>query len=251
MKKSLFLLVIISIVNLACGNIVKPSSSSKDVNKNHHFKSIFDGKTLNNWKVYGHQKDIEKTYWKVENGTITCNTLNDADHGAIWLFYEYELDDFELKLKFQTPRNSTGNSGVQIRSQYTLETHDIDGPQIDIHPSASYRTGLLYDETDGYDRWIYPSKSNWEITKEEANNKSRYYYEDEENGWNELYISCVGTKIKTILNGVVVCDFDGEGILNDKIHIEQNVGMMGKIALQVHNKHKLLIRFKDIQLKEL
>ena len=39
------------------------------------FTSIFDGKTLNGWKVYGKQADLDKGYWKVEDGAITCNTL--------------------------------------------------------------------------------------------------------------------------------------------------------------------------------
>ncbi|MDO5968547.1 DUF1080 domain-containing protein [Flavivirga aquimarina] len=215
-----------------------------------HFVSIFDGKTLEGWKVYGLPSDLEKNYWSVENGSITCNTMGDKDHAAVWLFYEEELTDFELKIKFQAYRNSPGNSGLQVRSRY-YEGGDIDGPQFDIHPPAPFRTGLLYDESDGYNRWIYPSMPSPALKPEQANNKSTFYYSDDNPSWNELHIICKGTHIKSILNGTVVTDFDGKGILDDDIHIKQHVGMSGKIALQVHGKNELLIRFKDIQLKKL
>ena len=214
------------------------------------FTQIFNGKTLGGWKVYATPDDVEKNYWKVNDGAIVCNTMGDKNHDHLWLFFEEELDDFELKLKFQAHRNSPGNSGIQVRSKYG-EDRDIDGPQIDIHPPRPYRTGLLYDESDEYNHWIYPKTTGMGIPPAIANNQSTFYYSDDSPSWNELHIICKGTYIKTILNGTVVTDFNGEGILNDAIHLKQNVGMSGKIALQVHAKHEILIAFKNIQLKKL
>ncbi len=213
------------------------------------FFSIFDGETLKGWKVYGNSSDLEKNYWTVDNESIFCNTIGDKDHGAVWLFYEEELTDFELKLKFQAYRDSPGNSGLQVRSRF-YEGGDIDGPQFDIHPPAPFRTALLYDESDGYNRWIYPSMPNARLKPEDANNKI-FYYSDDNPSWNELHVICKGTMIQSFLNGVLVTDFDGSGVLDDAIHQEQHVGMSGKIALQVHAKNELKIRFKDIQLKKL
>ena len=218
---------------------------------NDGFISIFDGKTLDGWKVYSTKKDSEKNYWTVENASITCNTMGDKDHNAVWLFYEDTLDNFELKIKFQTYKTSPGNSGLQLRSAYNPETGNIDGPQIDIHPPSPFRTGLLYDESDDYNRWLYPNMPDHKLTPEEANNQSTSFYADESPAWNELHIICNGTQIKSILNGTVVTDFDGTGILDDLVHNAQGVGMSGKIALQVHGKNEILIRFKDIQLKKL
>ena len=214
------------------------------------FSQIFDGKSLEGWKVYAKPKDIKKNYWSVVDGSIVCNTMGDKDHGAVWLFYEEELKDFELKIKIQAYRDSPGNSGLQLRSTYG-EDNDIDGPQIDIHPPHPFRTGLLYDETDGYNHWIYPKTEGTGLSPELANNTSTFYYADDDTAWNELHVICKGTHIQTILNGTVVTDFDGEGILNDSIHVKQEVGMSGKIALQVHAKNEIRIAFKDIQLKKL
>ena len=211
------------------------------------FKTIFNGKTLNGWKVYGSEKDMQKNYWSVQESSIVCNTIGDKDHGSVWLFYEKELEDFELKLKLQTNRDVKGNSGIQIRSRF--ENGDIDGPQIDINPPKPFRTGLIYDETDGYNRWIYPNKPDWNISSKDVINKAPFYYKEDRKQWNELRIRCKGTVIKTWLNNVLVSNFNGEGILNDEIHNKQNVGMKGKIALQIHGGDEVWIRFKDIQLK--
>lgn len=222
---------------------------SQVTNPDNGFTSIFDGKTLSGWKVYGKVRDIEKNYWTVEKGTITCNTIGDKNHSGVWLFYEEELTDFELKVKFQAYRDSPGNSGLQVRSRLD-KGGDIDGPQFDIHPPNPFRTGLLYDESDGYNRWIFPSMPSPALKKEQVVSSSVFYYSDDELSWNELHIICKGTNMKSFLNGTLVTDFDGEGILNDELHREQRVGMKGKIALQVHGKNELLIRFKDVQLKK-
>lgn len=212
------------------------------------FVSIFDGKTMNGWKLYASQKDQDKNFWTIGHGMITADTMATKDHGAMFLFYEKELTDFELKLKFQAYRKSPGNSGVQVRSRYRGK--NVDGPQFDIHPPAPFRTGLLYDESEQYNRWISPSKPSWKISPQEVKHQAPFYYADDKVKWNVLHIICKGTSMKSILNGVLVTDFDGKGILDDEIHARQNVGMKGKIGLQVHNKDRILIRFKDILLKD-
>jgi hypothetical protein len=84
-----------------------------------------------------------------------------------------------------------------------------------------------------------------------ANPDLVFYYSDEGPGYNEFEITAIGTKISAILNGVTVTQYDGEGILNDQIHKDRNVGLKGHIALQIHKNDLLKIRFKDIQIKDL
>ena len=64
-------------------------------------------------------------------------------------------------------------------------------------------------------------------------------------------IVCRGTKITTVINGVTVADYDETGRLDDEVHRAHNVGMKGHIALQIHSGKQLLIRFTDIELREL
>ena len=62
---------------------------------------------------------------------------------------------------------------------------------------------------------------------------------------------CKETRNKTIMNGVTVADCDGTGRLDDEAHRSHNVGLKGHIGLQIHPGKQLLIRFKDIEVREL
>jgi hypothetical protein len=66
-----------------------------------------------------------------------------------------------------------------------------------------------------------------------------------------MEITAVDTKLKCTLNGIVLSDFDAAGKLDDHVHKERNVGLKGRIALQIHRGSKLHMRFKDIELKDL
>ena len=58
-------------------------------------------------------------------------------------------------------------------------------------------------------------------------------------------------KIRSVLNGVTVVDYDGSGVLDDALHKQHRVGTRGVIGLQIHSFHELKLRFKDIRIKEL
>lgn len=101
-------------------------------------------------------------------------------------------------------------------------------------------------------RWINPSLPDWKVDKEtHAPAKVIFYYEDEETGWNDMTIICHGTHIKTIVNGQVVSDYNGKGVLDDKAHEQYDVGMCGHIALQLHKNSENKIWFKDVEIREI
>jgi hypothetical protein len=214
--------------------------------------SLFDGTTLDGWQIKCLPQDKDKAYWQVINGTIVCNSIDDKDHQYVWLMTDQEFSDFELQLKFKAYKDSPGNSGVQIRSRYD-ESEDapnggwMDGPQVDIHPPTPFRTGLIYDETREEKRWISPSLKNWEIDTSYAAPEWTFTYAEE--GWNALSIICVGTHIKTILNGDVITDYHGEGVLDNEAHKKHRIDKSGHIALQLHAGDALRIEFKDIKIK--
>jgi len=64
-------------------------------------------------------------------------------------------------------------------------------------------------------------------------------------------ITAAGTQITARLNGVLVTDYDGSGVLDDAMHQRYNVGLKGHIALQIHKADQLRIRFKDIVVRPL
>jgi len=219
------------------------------------WEQLFNGKDLSGWSVVCQPQDKDKVFWSVDEGSILCNSIGRKDHNYVWLMSDREFDDFELRLKFQAYSDSPGNSGVQFRSRYdnNIKGGWLHGPQADINPSTSmpWRTGLIYDETNGVNRWVYPSLPNWDMLPEYEPEKHIFKFAEDGDGWNDLTIICKGMQITTIVNGIVRTDWDATGIFDSELHRKHNVGTKGHIAFQLHDKDELRIRYKDIQVKEL
>jgi len=208
------------------------------------FVSLFDGKTLSGWtvKCLPQDRGLAKTAWSVDRGTILANTIGHKDHFYIMLVSDREYSDFVLRLRVQIRRGVTGNSGIQIRSNYGPETGWMEGPQIDIDPpNPRGTTGKLWNEGPGEHRWL----SN-ELVPE-----AKFVFADEGNGWNDMEITVRGTRIRSVLNGAAVVDYDGAGVLDDAAHKQRGVGLRGSIGLQIHMNDELELRFRDLRIKEM
>ena len=229
-----------------CGTIGQPRSQ---------WTSLFNGTDLTGWIVQCQLKDQGKNYWKADAGTLLCDSIGRKDHSYVWLMTEKEYGDFELKLKFQAYRDCSGNSGLQFRSRFDPSADGgwLDGPQVDIHPPGpmSWRTGLIYDETREERRWIYPSLRNSTMDPKFKPAHYVFKYANDGDGWNELVLVCQGMRVKTMLNGITMTDWDAAEVLGNAAHLRHNVGKVGQFALQLHTGDELRIRFKDIWIREL
>jgi hypothetical protein len=216
------------------------------------WKPLFNGEDLSGWTVKAPPADRDKGFWRVDDGTILADSLDHKGHDYVWLVTNREYADFALRLKFQAYRESPGNSGVQIRSRYDDEARWLDGPQIDINPPGPWRTGMIWDETRGSKRWLYPDvpKGEW-VDASMAPGGLKFYYADDEPAWNTLEIRAVGSNVQAWLNGTLVTQYTGAGVLDDSVHRVRNVGRTGHIALQIHRNDQLRIRFKDLYVREL
>ena len=216
------------------------------------WKSLFNGRDLAGWTVKTKPADRDMGFWRVEDGAIVADSMGQKRHDYVWLLTDEEYSDFVLRLRFQAYRDSPGNSGVQIRSRYDDEAGWLDGPQIDINPPGAWRTGMIWDETRGSKRWLYPEvpKGEW-VDPSMAAPELVFHYADDEPAWNTLEIRAVGTEITARLNDVLVTEYDGQGVLNDETHRKHQVGMDAHIALQIHRGDQLRIRFKDISIRKL
>ncbi len=216
------------------------------------WQPLFDGTSLAGWNVRTTLGDKGKVCWRVEDGCIIADSMDDPKHDSMWLETEREFGDFELRLKFQAFRDSPGNSGVQIRSRFNEAADWLEGPQLDVHPPAPWRTGMIYDETRGVQKWISPALAKvGDVRPEMAAAGLKFHYSDDTPAWNDLEIMARGTHLRVVLNGVVVRDWDGAGVLDDATHRSRKVGMSGHIALQIHKGDRLRMRFKDIVVREL
>ncbi|HVX66781.1 MAG TPA: DUF1080 domain-containing protein [Bryobacteraceae bacterium] len=215
------------------------------------FRPLFDGRTLAGWHIAAKPADRGGNFWTVRGGAIRCDSMGRKAHDYVWLVNDGEYSDFELRLKVRGYRESTGNSGVQVRSRFDEAAGRMDGPQVDVHPPTPWRTGLIYDETRETQRWIFPSLPDWKIDASHAPARWTWKYAGEGDGWNELRIVCRGTHIATWLNGLPMADFEGRGILDDAAHRLHRTGLNGHIALQLHSGDELLIEYKDIAIRPL
>lgn len=225
---------------LACAGLSAQPAGSR-------WESLFDGKSLAGWRVESKPADAGKNFWTAAAGVIQCDSLGRPDHDYVWLVSEREFDDFELRLEVRGFPESKGNSGVQVRSRYDREMGWLHGPQVDIHPPAPWRTGLIYDETWEARRWIYPSLKNWEIAREQGPKEFRWRAD----GWNGMRIICRGGRITTVVNGLTITDEDLSAVLGDEAHRKRNAGLKGHLALQLHARDELKIQFRNLRIRPL
>lgn len=181
-------------------------------------KSLFNGKDLEGWKVYGTEK------WYVEDGLLICESGPDKAYG--YLATEKHYKDFELELEFKQEAN--GNSGVFIRS--TIEGTKISGWQVEV---AQTRTSVEGDATGG----IYESYGRGWLIKPEMEKDKNLKMGD----WNKMKIRVKGDRVTTWLNGVEMVDLTDE-------KIGQGIG---SIALQIHDGGGIKVKWRNLQIKEL
>ncbi|HJT74868.1 MAG TPA: DUF1080 domain-containing protein [Chitinophaga sp.] len=176
-------------------------------------QSLFNGKNLDGWKIYGTEK------WYVENGTLVCESGPDKEYG--YLGTDQQFKDFELTLEFK--QEADGNSGVFFHS--SIEGTKITGWQAEVAPKG-HSTGGIYES---YGR-------GW-LIKPEAD-KEQYLKEGE---WNKMKVWVKGNEVVTYLN-------DHEMI---KLTDEKIGAANGQIALQIHSGGGIKVRWKNIQIKAL
>ncbi len=215
-------------------------------------KSLFNGKDLDHWIIKAKPDDRDKGFWKVDNGVIEANTLGMPEHDYVWLYSREEYRDFEIDFEFQAFKDSPGNSGIQIRSRYDDESYWLNGPQIDIHPPAYWRTGMMWDETRGNQRWIFPEipEGTW-VDSTMALNDHVMFYASDDPSWNKMKVRVNDMRIQAWLNGTLITDYNGDGVLNDQLHQNKKVGTTGHIAFQIHTGDELKIRYRNIYIEEL
>ncbi len=189
------------------------------------WENLFDGKTLNGWKRLAGSADF-----KVENGEIVGTSV--VNSGNTFLVTEKEYGDFILEADIKID-DTTGNSGVQVRSHYDPAGHEgkgkVYGEQFEIDPSSRRWSGGIYDE--GRRDWLYPGSLN---AKAQDAFKAGAY--------NHVKIEYIGHEMKTWLNGKAVA------------YLVDTVDSKGFIGLQVHavSKPELAggkVHFKNIRVR--
>jgi len=176
-------------------------------------ESLFNGKDLTGWEIYGTEK------WYVEDGLLVCESGPDQEYG--YLGTEKEYKDFELTLEFKQGAN--GNSGVFFRS--SIEGTKITGWQAEVAPPG-HNTGGIYES---YGR-------EWLIKPDPEKDKYLKFGD-----WNTMKVRAKGDKVETWLNGHKMITLEDEKIGK----------ATGIIALQIHSGGGIKVYWKNINIKTL
>ncbi len=176
-------------------------------------QTLFNGKDLTGWKIYGTEK------WYVEDGLLVCESGPDKEYG--YLGTEKIFKDFELSVEFKQEAN--GNSGLFFHS--SIEGTKIAGWQAEVAPPGS-STGGIYES---YGR-------GWLIKPEPEKDKALKMGE-----WNKMIVKVVGNNVTTFLNGMQMIT-----LTDDKIGSKS-----GCVALQIHSGGGIKVKWRKLKIKEL
>ena len=175
------------------------------------FKPIFDGKTLDGWKV-----NEDGTGFKVEDGAIT------GRGGRCHVFYvKEELKDFELKVDIKI--NEGGNSGVYFHTAYQQEGWPEAGHEVQVNATHRdpVKTGSLYNLVKLFESAGKPDE------------------------WFTMHIVVIGDTFRVSVNDKVLYEY----VQPPGVTIPRRINK-GVIAFQQHDPGSV-VRYRNILLKKL
>ena len=182
--------------------------------------SLFDGKTLDGWKVGANPHTF-----KVEDGMIVVN--GNVAH----LFYDgplqqHNFKNFELKIDIKTMPGS--NSGIYIHTVFQESSWPKKGYEVQVNNSHTdwRRTAGLYAVQDVKEAPV----------------------KDEE--WFTMHIKVKGKHITVKVNNKLITDYTEPDDVKRETGMEGRVLSSGSIALQGHDP-KSKVFYKNIMLKVL
>ena len=190
-------------------------SSGKLKNK---WISLFDGKSLNNWKV----GDNAETF-SVENGTIAVN--GNVAH----LFYDGEVNqhnfkNFEFKAEVMTTPGS--NSGIYFHTAFQQGGWPSKGYEVQVNNSHTdwRRTGSLYGIEDVKEVYV------------------------KDNQWYTEHVTVQGKRVIIKINNKIVVDYTEPENVQRSGRDSMRVLSKGTFALQGHDP-KSKVYYKNIRVK--
>jgi hypothetical protein len=197
-------------------------TASAQNNSAKNWKPLFNGKDLSGWKQLN-----GKAKYTVNNNEIIGTTVPNEPNS--FLVTDQDYGDFILELELMV--DTSMNSGIQIRSlsKADYKKGRVHGYQVEVDPSARQWSGGIYDEARR--GWLYPMELNLAAKPAFKNGQ-----------WNKYRIECIGTNIRTWVNGIPAANVvDAETA-------------KGFIALQVHEIYKpehtgKQIRWRNIRIQ--
>jgi len=182
------------------------------------FVSLFDGKSMNGWKVNENQAS-----WKVENGTLVCN--GERSH----IFYvgdDKPFKNFHFKADVKTEPNS--NAGIYFHTKY---------------------------QDSGWPKYGFECQVNLSYKSDPRKTSSLYAVKDvlepaaKDNEWYTQEIIVVGKKITLKVNGKTLVEYVEPDDQKAGSDFTRKIDE-GTFALQAHDPGSK-VYFKNLRVKRL
>lgn len=213
---------------------------------------LFDGKTLKGWhknpKKIGHGTGGT---WRVEDGVITGEQDPPGSGNGGILLTDKKFDDFELLIDMKPDWGVC--SGLFLRGNDQGQCFQM---MVDYHDAGN--VGHLYGEgTTGFNTRTFDINGKYDDNKQLIGITTDKHKKPADvslihsctpeawvkawkvNDWNTAKVRIEGKypRITTWINGLKVCEFDGEKAKTEKYDREgilEKLGTKGSIAVQVH-----------------
>ena len=182
------------------------------------FKSLFDGKTFNGWKM----ANENQSSWSIQEGAIVA-------HGERCHLYftgdQTPFVNFELKVDVMTEPGSNG--GIYFHTQYQETSWPSYGYEVQVNQTHTdwRKTGSLYAVQDVKEQLV------------------------KDNEWYTYDITVKGKHITIKINDKVAVDWDEPADQKPGGNIKRVLDK-GTFALQAHDP-KSTVRYKNIRVKRL
>ena len=238
MKKKLFLIAcaFVSIVLLSFQSTPKENTLTK-AEKKEGWKLLFDGKTMNGWRVY---QNKTATSWEVANGELHARgSVTDKTDKRSDIITTDQYDNFELSVDWKISKQ--GNSGIMYHVTEEFDAAYKSGPEYQIIDDIGFPEHLEEWQKTGADYAMHLTTSR--PTKPVGE-------------YNHTVIKVNGTHVEHWLNGVKIVEFEAWtpewNALKAKGKWKDAPGYglakKGYIALQDHGSE---VWFKNIKLRKL
>lgn len=193
--------------------------------------SLFDGKTLQGWKlVQGAAK------FEVRDGAIVGVVTPGQTQNTFLATEDDTFTSFIFEAEFRCDPGI--NSGVNFRSRPADDqVKRVYGLQYEFDPTPRALTGGVQEEGGygrrGKDNWLAPDESSGPLLA--AWQKQHGDQFKPAPAWNTMRIEVRGTKIKTWLNGHLLADFSDDapvaiprGFFGLQVHATKDEKLFGK-----------------------
>ena len=182
------------------------------------FKTIFDGKTFEGWKI----GDEKAKSWRIEDGAFVAQ--GSRSH-VYYVGDEKPFKDFELKVDVMTEPGSNG--GIYFHTKY----------QESSWPKAGFECQVNVSQTDWIKTGSLYGLINMALTPAQ------------DNKWWTQHIIVKGNKVTVKIDGQTVLEYyEPPGAVAGK-DFERKLGS-GTFAFQAHDP-KSVIRYKNVRVKRL